>query len=165
MPSKSSSSRSSHSPSSSAAPPERRLSLLLLVVAANQRMLQLVDRELKADGVDTNHYAALSMIGAFGPLRLTELASELGMPVTTASDVVKRLEAAGQVTRQPNPDDGRSILLELTPDGDREWRRGWPALVRINEGLGARLDVDAMREALIELGGAFESTMQDSDHS
>jgi hypothetical protein len=48
-------------------------------------MLQLVDRELKAEGVDTNHYAALSTIGAFGPLALTELASELGMPLTTAS--------------------------------------------------------------------------------
>ena len=128
-------------------------------------MLQLVDRELKAEGVDTNHYAALSMIGAFGPLRLTELASELGMPVTTASDVVKRLEAAGQLVRQPNPDDGRSILLELTPQGDAEWRRGWPALVRINESLRERIDTAAMSDALIELGAAFDATMQDSDHS
>jgi DNA-binding MarR family transcriptional regulator len=128
-------------------------------------MLQLVDRELKAEGVDTNHYAALSTIGAFAPLRLTELASALGMPVTTASDVVKRLEGAGQVARKPNPDDGRSILLHLTEAGDAEWRRGWPALVRINEGLRARVDMEAMSDALVELGAAFEATMQGSDHS
>lgn len=128
-------------------------------------MLQLVDRELKRDGVDTNHYAALSTIGAFGPLPLTELASELGMPLTTASDVVKRLVRAKQVRRKKNPDDGRSILLELTAAGDREWRRGWPALVRINESLARRLDVEQMRESLIELGSAFDAAMQDTDHS
>lgn len=126
-------------------------------------MLQLVDRELKAEGVDTNHYASLSMIGAFGPLRLTELAAELGMPLTTASDVVKRLEGIGQVARKPNPEDGRSILLELTTAGDREWRRGWPALVRINERLQEHLDVESMRETLLELGAAFDAAMQDPD--
>jgi DNA-binding MarR family transcriptional regulator len=129
---------------------------MLLLIAAHQRMIRLADQELAAEGVDTNHYAALSMIGAFGPLRLTELASELGMPLTTASDVVKRLESTGQVARRPNPDDARSILLELTADGDREWRRGWPALVRINEHLESELDVPAMREMLGELGAAFD---------
>jgi DNA-binding MarR family transcriptional regulator len=128
-------------------------------------MLQLVDRELKAEGVDTNHYAALSTIGAFGPLALTELASELGMPLTTASDVVKRLAGAGQVARRPNPNDGRSILLELTAAGDSEWRRGWPALVRINERLGEQIDTEAMREALVELSRGFEAAMQNSDQS
>ena len=37
------------------------------------------------------------------------------MPLTTASDVVRRLEARGDVRRRPNPDDGRSSLFELTP--------------------------------------------------
>ena len=36
--------------------PEPRLSLLLLLVAAHQRMVQLVERELAADGVDANGY-------------------------------------------------------------------------------------------------------------
>ena len=128
-------------------------------------MLQFVDRELKAEGVDTNHYASLSLIGAFGPLRLTELASELGMPLTTASDVVKRLEAVKQVARRPNPEDGRSMLLELTPAGDREWKKGWPALVRINEALGHHLDMEAMSDSLVELSEGFDSAMQESDHS
>lgn len=128
-------------------------------------MVQLVDRELKVEGVDTNHYAALSMIGAFGPLRLTELAAELGMPLTTASDIVKRLEGIRQVRRKPNPDDGRSTLLELTAAGDREWRRGWPALVRINEHLQEHVDMESMRETLIELSAAFDAAMQDADHS
>ena len=64
-------------------------------------------------------YAVLSAIGAFGPLTLTELASMLGMPLTTASDVVRRLEGRGAARRRPNPADGRSQLLELTAGGRR----------------------------------------------
>jgi DNA-binding MarR family transcriptional regulator len=122
-------------------------------------MAQLVDRELAADGVDPNGYGSLSLIGARGSMRLTELAEELGMPLTTASDVVRRLEARGHVRRRPNPGDGRSFLFELTARGDREWRRGWGALQRID----AMVDVDrdAMRAALTDLGAAFSKALTD----
>src|SRR4051794_18425381 len=159
MPSTPSSSRSSRSKSRSAAPPERRLSLLLLLVAANQRMTQLVERELAADGVEANGYAVLSLIGVRSEMPLTQLAEQLGMPLTTASDVVRRLESRGQVRRRPNPEDGRSFLFELTARGDREWRRGWGALQRIDAGLSSRIDRDEMREALLMLGEAFEQAL------
>src|SRR5581483_12410651 len=95
MPSRPSSSPSSRSTSRSGAQPERRLSLLLLLVAAHQRMAQLVERELAADGVEPDGYAALSLIGARAGMRLTELSDQLGMPLTTASDAVRRLASRG----------------------------------------------------------------------
>jgi DNA-binding MarR family transcriptional regulator len=156
MPSKSP--RPGSSPSQSAAP-ERRLSLLLLLVAANQRMTRLVEQELAVDGVDHRHYATLSMIGAFGPLRLTEVALELGVPLTTASDIVRRLENQGLVRRRQNPEDGRSFLFELSARGDREWRRGWGALIRINERLAAEIDEEQARVVLTELGAAFAAAL------
>src|SRR3954470_6016940 len=159
MPSTPSSSRSSRSKSRSAEQPERRLSLLLLLVAANQRMAQLVDRELAADGVEATGYASLSLIGVRGSMRLTELAEELGMPLTTASDVVRRLESRGHVRRRPNPEDGRSFLFELTARGDREWRRGWGALQRINAVLLAEIDEPKTRDALEELNAAFKTAL------
>jgi DNA-binding MarR family transcriptional regulator len=122
-------------------------------------MGQLVERELAADGVEANGYGALSLIGVRGELRLTELADELGLPLTTASDVVRRLESHGHVRRRPNPDDGRSFLFELTARGDREWRRGFGALQRINERLAAEVDHERMRAALTELGAAFERAL------
>jgi DNA-binding MarR family transcriptional regulator len=138
------------------APPERRLSLLLLVVAAHQRMGQLVERELTADGVAASDYALLSLVGARGPARLTEVAGELGMPLTTASDAVRRLEGRGHAAREPNPDDRRSVLVALTEAGHAEWRRGWPALRRINEQLTETLaEPDGVRLGLEQLGEAF----------
>jgi DNA-binding MarR family transcriptional regulator len=126
-------------------------------------MAQLVDLELAADGVDSNGYAMLSLIGARGPVRLTEVAAELGTPLTTASDVVRRLEARRLVRRSPNPEDGRSFLFALSAAGDREWRRGFGALQRINallqQHLGAR--EAAVREALDLLGEAFAAALTD----
>lgn len=123
-------------------------------------MAQLVEQELAADGVDPNGYATLSLIGVRGPVRLTELASELGMPITTASDIVRRLERRRLVRRSPNPDDGRSSLFALTPSGDREWRNGWPALQRINRTLEADLDdPERVRSAVTELGSAFAAAL------
>jgi DNA-binding MarR family transcriptional regulator len=163
MPSTPSSSRSSRSKSSSAArpdeQPEPKLSLLLLLVAANQRMAQLVELELAADGVESNGYAMLSLIGVRGPVRLTEVAAELGLPLTTASDVMRRLEARRYVRRTPNPEDGRSFLFELSARGDREWRRGWGALQRINAALLAQIDEQQSRAVLEGLNRAFEATL------
>ena len=124
-------------------------------------MVQLVSRELAADGLESVTYAVLSLIGARGSVRLTDFARELGLPLTTMSDVVRRLEGRGHVRRRPNPDDGRSFLFELTARGDREWRRGWGALQRINEQLGRDVDFEEMRAALTALGGAFERALTD----
>jgi DNA-binding MarR family transcriptional regulator len=124
-------------------------------------MAQLVERELAADGVESNGYAMLSLIGVRGPVRLTEIASELGMPLTTASDVMRRLESRNHVRRRPNPEDGRSFLFELTARGDREWKRGWGALQRINAALLAQIDEQAARNALEDLDRAFEAALTD----
>jgi DNA-binding MarR family transcriptional regulator len=126
-------------------------------------MAQLVDRELAADGVDANGYALLSLIGVRGSVRLTEVAGELGMPLTTTSDVVRRLEARRLVRRSANPEDGRSFLFALTAAGDREWHRGWGALQRINAVLQEHLgdEEESVRDALDLLGTAFALALTD----
>jgi DNA-binding MarR family transcriptional regulator len=125
-------------------------------------MAQLVEQELAADGVDPNGYAVLSLIGVRGQTRLTELAAELGMPITTASDVVRRLERRRLVKRARNPDDGRSSLFALTAAGDREWHNGWPALQRIDRALERHLgDPDNVRTAVTDLGAAFAAALAD----
>lgn len=125
---------------------------MLLVVSVHHRLGQLVERELAADGVETADYAVLSLVGVRAPVRLTAIAEELGMPLTTTSDAIRRLEARGHVGRDANPLDGRSVLFGLTAEGDDEWRRGWPALRRVNALLAEELeDPEAVRSVLEEL--------------
>lgn len=53
------------------------------------------------------------------PLRLSELANQLGIVPRSATTVVDDLEAAGLVARKPDPDDRRATLVNLTPAGTR----------------------------------------------
>jgi len=141
---------------------QRRRSLLLQLFASYQRMAALVDRELARDGVEPSAYAVLSAIGAFGPLTTTELATMLGLPLTTASDVVRRLETRRHVDRKPHPGDGRAQLIELTPEGDGIWHAGWPALQRVTESLLGRLeDEDAVRDALEQVDAALAAALEE----
>lgn len=141
-----------------------RPSLLLQLFSAYQRMGELVERELAHDGVETDAYAALSAIGAFGPLTLTELSSTLGLPLTTASDVVRRLDARGHAMRRPNPADGRSQLLELTADGDTVWRAGWPALQRVTLRISEAVDdPDVVRYSLEQLDAALARSLAEEE--
>jgi DNA-binding MarR family transcriptional regulator len=62
-------------------------------------------------------YGLLSLIGASQSITTTEVAARLGIPVTTASDRIRRLEDKGFAERSPNPADGRSHLVSLTDEG------------------------------------------------
>lgn len=144
--------------------PQRRLSLLLEIYSVHARMGALVGRELEGVGVEPYDYAALSAIGAFGPIRLKELSSLLGTPLTTMSDAVRRLEKRDALVRRPHPMDGRSQLLELSAGGDREWRAGWPALQRATEAIVSRLEVpeDEVRITLRRLEAALAAALTET---
>jgi DNA-binding MarR family transcriptional regulator len=139
----------------------QRLSLLLQIYALDQRMGRLVGRELERDGVSADDYALLSTIGVRGPSTPTELAADLGLPLTTASDAIRRLLARGHVRKHPNARDRRSFRVELTSAGDEEWRRGWSALRRVNAAIERNLELDAeqARDVLDGLDVAMERAL------
>jgi DNA-binding MarR family transcriptional regulator len=61
--------------------------------------------------------AALGTIARHGPLTPSELADRERVQRPTATRLLARLEAPGYVTRTPDPQDGRSSLVMLTPAG------------------------------------------------
>lgn len=56
----------------------------------------------------------------------TSLGPKMGMEATSLSRILKSMEDKGLITRQRNPQDGRSVLLHLTPFGRemREYSKG-----------------------------------------
>jgi DNA-binding MarR family transcriptional regulator len=93
---------------------------------------QLADDLLSRAMVDLklnpNDFAVASAIRAFQPITPTRLAALLGMPATTLSSYLRRLEARRQIRRRPNPEDGRSFLFEVTKLGYRNVAAAFPAL-------------------------------------
>ncbi|MXV37933.1 MarR family transcriptional regulator [Flavobacteriaceae bacterium Ap0902] len=47
----------------------------------------------------------------------TALGPRMGMEPTSLSRTLKNLEGRGLIERHPNPEDGRGVIIKLTPDG------------------------------------------------
>jgi DNA-binding MarR family transcriptional regulator len=105
---------------------------------------ELVAKELRAAGVDPDEYGPLSFIGVLQPVTRTTLAEATGWRRTTLRDVLRRLIDRGHLQERPNPNDGRSTLLALTPAGQAIFDRGKPAFLRalatLDAELGGQLD-------------------------
>jgi DNA-binding MarR family transcriptional regulator len=105
---------------------------------------ELASRELRAAGVDPDEYGPLAFVGTLQPVTRTRLAQATGLRRTTLRDAVARLIDRGHVTETPNPRDGRSTLLALTPAGQDIFDRGLPVfrgvLALIDAALDGRLD-------------------------
>lgn len=91
-----------------------------------------LETQLRDDaGLSHPEYHALSQI-SMAPgrrLRLSELAVAANMTLTHLSRVITRLETAGWVARETDPDDGRYTLGVLTDAGWRKVQEVAPAHV------------------------------------
>jgi DNA-binding MarR family transcriptional regulator len=142
------------------ASPRRPRPLLLDIWVAGELLAAVLDRRLADDGVDPYAWGTLSVIGALGPLTPSELAARTGRPLTTVSDLVRKLVERGDVERLPNPEDGRSHVLRVTKRGDQRWRAGWPALQATVSDIEGNLErhPDEVHDALEDLLGALRTT-------
>src|SRR5678816_2908148 len=119
--------------------PGRHLSVLFDVFALSQLVRTLVTTAMAGCGLRPDEYAAYSVVFEAGSVTMTELARELGLPVTTAADFVRAMRERGHVRRTPHPADSRSYLLSLTPAGLRAHRKASLAFGRAHEAFVAAL--------------------------
>ncbi len=73
----------------------------------------------------------------------TQLTHAMGLRRTTLRDLVARLIERGHVREEPNPRDGRSTLLTLTPAGQEIFDLGLPVFRRVLAQIDAELWVDS----------------------
>lgn len=127
--------------------------VLFLVWLVARSTEDLIDGALAPAGLSADEYAVFSMLRATGGTTPTELARWMAAPPTTVSAYVKRLTARGLVTRAPNPDDGRSALLRLTPAGLRTHDAARQRFAPVRGDVVARLAGDhlAVADALMTL--------------
>jgi len=70
-----------------------------------------------AQTLSTHDITMLRVIAAYGPVRVSDLASWHGVDKSTVTPQVHRLEQRGVVSRQGDPDDRRAVLLTATDQG------------------------------------------------
>ncbi len=119
-------------------------------VTSLMRVQQLVigrlDAVLKPHGLTFARYEALVLLvfSSRGSLPLGKMGERLQVHPTSVTSIVRRLEAAGLVVRRQHPEDGRTVLAEITEEGRTLVEAATADLVDAEFGLTA-LDQEQLR--------------------
>jgi DNA-binding MarR family transcriptional regulator len=100
--------------------------------------------------VSERELALLRTLASEGPMITRELGGRFGVPVSTMTGLVDRMEKKGLVRRIPGRQDRRSIHLEATPAGGRALREHARGIEAIAQGMLRALN-DRDQQALIAL--------------
>lgn len=110
----------------SASPPSQRdLAIVAEAIhSAAIHLLRRLRREDDASGLTGPRLSALSVVVFGGPLSPGALAAAEQVRPPTMTRLVAALEADGLVAREPDPRDGRGVLIRATPAGRRMLEEG-----------------------------------------
>jgi DNA-binding MarR family transcriptional regulator len=119
------------------------------IMRAHQILIARLDAMLRPFGITFSRYEALVLLthSHTGALPLSKIGERLQVHATSVTNVIDRLEAAGLVRREPNPDDGRGVLAVITEQGRTVATK---ATAELN---AARFAMDALGED--DLGSLF----------
>lgn len=93
-----------------------------------QILLTQANNLLRPFGLTFARYQVLGLLRSGGRLPLGQVGARLWITPGTVTSSVDRLEAAGLIRRVPHPDDGRTVLAEITPEGRRGFDQAVDAL-------------------------------------
>ncbi len=97
--------------------------LLQLLVQMTLRLrLRGMDLE-SSTGLSGRELDLVALLSSSGPTSVKSLVADLGLPRSTMTAIVDRLEARGLIKRLPNPQDRRSVILETTPSASQALHR------------------------------------------
>jgi DNA-binding MarR family transcriptional regulator len=89
----------------------------LRYLSLGYQLRRVVDDGMTAGGLSLARTKVLQALDRRGTVRQAALAQELGQAPRSVTQSVEALEREGLVERAPDPDDGRSKLVRLTPKG------------------------------------------------
>lgn len=95
------------------------MALVTSIMRVQQVLLSRIEAVLRPLGLTFARYEVLRLL-AFsrqGVLPVGKIGERLQVHPASVTNAVQRLEADGFVRRGPNPDDGRSVLAEITSSG------------------------------------------------
>lgn len=129
---------------------------ILAIVHARQLVITAIDRALRPLGLTFARYEVLMLLNfsANGCLPITKVGERLLVHPTGITRIVDRLEEQSCAIRQTNPDDRRSTLVCITPDGRQLVDQATDTLV--NSRFGLRMKSDSLHQ-LIELLDEFRA--------
>ncbi|MEH3034843.1 MAG: MarR family transcriptional regulator [Aeromicrobium erythreum] len=125
----------------------------------------LLTRVSPRAGLSRTAAGTLGRLAAQGPTRITDLAVQESASQPAMTGLVKRLEAAGHVVREADPDDGRATRIALTPSGRQALDERRAAVDAALRDLIDRLSPDHQSSLLAAVPAIEELVQITEDHA
>ncbi len=128
------------------------------------RMQKVRDAIAERMGLTGPQYTILMAVGQLAGesgVTVTAVAQHLHVSGAFATVEIGKLARLGLVAKTANPDDGRSVLVRLTPDGRRRIESVAADLRAVNDRFFASLDADAFRA----LAATMAELVEDSENA
>lgn len=93
--------------------------ILQLTDKAFREWLPMLPKEWLHIDLTTSQLKVVLLIFVSGPLRMSDIAHELGVSLATATGVVDRLVGRGMLIREGDPKDRRVVLCRLSDEGEK----------------------------------------------
>ena len=129
-------------------PSEDTVTAWARLIRAQRIALAMVEERLKAAGQPPlEWYDVLLELDRAGPLRPRDLQARLLLAQSNLSRLLDRMERAGLLSRTSCSDDGRGLLVRISPAGRATRRKMWPVYAAsIQEAIGNRLRAQEVLE-------------------
>ena len=121
-----------------------------------------VDRKVRELGVSAGYLPVFFALAAGKALTQTALANVAAIEQPTMAATLTRMERDGLVQRRPDPNDGRSSLISLTPAAQKKVRAVEAAVSKVNDRALSGLS-DKERAAFMTALDAIIRSLQTDD--
>ncbi|WP_458400572.1 MarR family winged helix-turn-helix transcriptional regulator [Mailhella sp.] len=119
------------------------------ILVRGHRIIQHELLKLGVDDLVPSHGAVLEHLKAMGmPQPVTELVTALRRPKSSITKATDCLENGGYVFKKPNPGDGRSYLVGLTPSGAEVLKLFTQAHVALEKKMYANIPAERVEECM-----------------
>ena len=112
----------------------------------------------KFDSTMATGFALLSIDAEGTPS--TSLGPKMGIEPTSLSRLLNTMERKGLIIRSKNPNDGRSVLINLTPFGRQKREDSKAVVLKFNEELNNKLSTQKVKHFFEVIQGIRETTLQ-----
>ncbi|MEZ0115213.1 DNA-binding MarR family transcriptional regulator [Catenulispora sp. EB89] len=131
------------------------------LVRVETRLYNAATTTLRTEhGTGLGQFEFLEIIDRIPACRVIDIVNEVAITVGAVSKAVDRLVAAGWCTREPHPQDRRSSVLRLTPEGEKTLAAARPVVENELAALTATLsdtDLTRLAEILAALRASLEA--------
>ncbi|BBO76324.1 transcriptional regulator [Desulfosarcina widdelii] len=94
-----------------------------LIIEFYEKLSSWEHSVVEGSGITLPQMHTIEILGVNDGIRMKDLAAKMGVTTGTLTVMIDNLEKKNLVERIPNPDDRRSYVIKLSPEGVDHYRR------------------------------------------